>query len=285
MPTDYDAFLLVSFGGPEGPDDVLPFLENVLRGRNVPRERMLEVAEHYQHFGGVSPINAQNRALIAALEQRVRRGRPQAADLLGQPQLASAAARHAAADAGRRRAAGARVFHLRLQQLFRLPAVSREHRRRAGGGRRGGAADRQAAGLFQSSRLHRADDRADARGAAPDSSRAPDCRRTFAVHGPQHSAGDGPELPVRGALSRGVAAWWPKALGHANWRLVYQSRSGPPTQPWLEPDVRRCTCRDRRRQSGPRDVVVVPIGFISDHMEVLYDLDEEARLKAAATRA
>src|SRR5262245_10587488 len=66
--TAYDAMLVVSFGGPEGPDDVLPFLENVLRGRNVPRERMLEVAEHYQHFGGVSPINAQNRALIAALQ-------------------------------------------------------------------------------------------------------------------------------------------------------------------------------------------------------------------------
>src|SRR6187401_1274171 len=68
MPVDYDALLLVSFGGPEGPDEVLPFLENVLRGRNVPRERMLEVAEHYNHFGGVSPINAQNRALIAAVE-------------------------------------------------------------------------------------------------------------------------------------------------------------------------------------------------------------------------
>ena len=68
VPEPYDAFLLVSFGGPEGPDEVLPFLENVLRGRNVPRERMLEVAEHYQHFGGVSPINAQNRALLAALE-------------------------------------------------------------------------------------------------------------------------------------------------------------------------------------------------------------------------
>ncbi len=72
----YDAILLVSFGGPEGPDDVMPFLENVLRGRNVPRERMLEVAEHYQHFGGVSPINAQNRALIAALEEELRRSGP-----------------------------------------------------------------------------------------------------------------------------------------------------------------------------------------------------------------
>ena len=68
MPKPYDALLVVSFGGPDGPDDVLPFLENVLRGRNVPRERMLEVAEHYMHFGGRSPINEQNRALIAALE-------------------------------------------------------------------------------------------------------------------------------------------------------------------------------------------------------------------------
>src|ERR1041384_2093788 len=70
----YDAFLLISFGGPEGPEDVLPFLENVLRGRNVPRERMLAVAEHYQHFGGVSPINAQNSALIAALRDEFARG-------------------------------------------------------------------------------------------------------------------------------------------------------------------------------------------------------------------
>src|SRR5882672_2761420 len=71
MPTSYDALLVVSFGGPNGPDDVIPFLENVLRGRNVPRERMLEVAEHYQHFGGKSPINEQNLALIAALEREL----------------------------------------------------------------------------------------------------------------------------------------------------------------------------------------------------------------------
>src|SRR6266545_8353804 len=67
----YDALVLVSFGGPEGPDDVLPFLENVVRGRGVPRERLLAVAEHYQHFGGVSPINAQNRALLAALREQI----------------------------------------------------------------------------------------------------------------------------------------------------------------------------------------------------------------------
>ena len=73
----YDAILFVSFGGPEGPDDVMPFLENVLRGRNVPRERMLEVSEHYNHYGGVSPINAQNRALIAALENELAEHGPQ----------------------------------------------------------------------------------------------------------------------------------------------------------------------------------------------------------------
>src|SRR5436190_18561392 len=74
--SNYDAIILVSFGGPEGPDDVLPFLENVLRGRNVPRERMLEVAEHYYHVGGVSPINEQNRALIAALVEELNRHGP-----------------------------------------------------------------------------------------------------------------------------------------------------------------------------------------------------------------
>src|SRR5215218_7545534 len=72
MQATYDALLIVSFGGPEGMDDVMPFLENVLRGRNVPRERMLQVAEHYYHFGGVSPINGQNRALIAALEEDLK---------------------------------------------------------------------------------------------------------------------------------------------------------------------------------------------------------------------
>src|SRR3954452_5306582 len=75
-PQHYDALLVVGFGGPEKPDDVIPFLENVLRGRNVPRERMLEVAEHYYHFGGKSPINDQNRALIAALREVLDREGP-----------------------------------------------------------------------------------------------------------------------------------------------------------------------------------------------------------------
>ena len=94
MAEHYDALLIVSFGGPEGPDDVVPFLENVLRGKNVPRRRMLEVAEHYQLFKGVSPINAENRALIAALRDELAEQGSRAADLLGKSQLASAAGGH-----------------------------------------------------------------------------------------------------------------------------------------------------------------------------------------------
>ncbi len=91
---NYDAILVVSFGGPECPEDVMPFLENVLRGKNVPRERMLEVAEHYYHFGGKSPINDQNRQLIAALEAELAATRTSPARLLGKPQLASHAERY-----------------------------------------------------------------------------------------------------------------------------------------------------------------------------------------------
>ncbi len=95
----YDALLVLSFGGPEGMAEVMPFLENVTRGRGIPRERLEDVAEHYAHFGGVSPINAQNRALIAALRRELAEHGIDSADLLRQPQLASPAARHHRNDA------------------------------------------------------------------------------------------------------------------------------------------------------------------------------------------
>ena len=129
QPEFFDAILVVAFGGPEGMDDVMPFLENVTRGRNIPRERLEEVAHHYARFGGVSPINAQNRALIAALRPELDAARDRPADLLRQPQLASVPGRHAARDARRRDPAGARLLHQRLQLLLELPAVPREHRR------------------------------------------------------------------------------------------------------------------------------------------------------------
>ncbi len=131
----YDALLVLSFGGPEKHEDVIPFLENVLRGRNVPRERMLEVAEHYYHFDGRSPINDQNRALVAALKEVV-----EDPGLLGQSQLASDAGRHRAADARRRNSQRHRVRHFGVWILFRLPPVCRRCRSSPRGGGRGGAA-------------------------------------------------------------------------------------------------------------------------------------------------
>ena len=127
-----DALLLVSFGGPEKHEDVIPFLENVLRGRNVPRERMLEVAEHYYHFDGRSPINDQNRELIAALREARDHSR-----LLGKPQLASAAGRHRPPDARRRNPPRDRVCDLGIRLVFRLPPVSGGYRARPRRGRQG----------------------------------------------------------------------------------------------------------------------------------------------------
>ncbi len=135
MDNSYDALLVVSFGGPDGPDDVLPFLENVLRGRNVPRERMLEVAEHYYHFGGRSPINDQNRALIAALDKELAAHGPHLPIYWGNrnwhPLLADTL-RQMAADGVRRALAFVTQC---VQFVFRLPAVSGEHRRGTGGSR------------------------------------------------------------------------------------------------------------------------------------------------------
>ena len=163
--TRFDAILVVSFGGPEGMDDVMPFLENVTRGRNVPRERLEEVAHHYELFGGVSPINAQNRALIAALESRARRARHRPADLLRQPQLGSVPRRRAPRDGRRRRRACARVLHVRLLVVLRLPPVPRGHLQRPAGGRAGCAGGGEDADVLQPSRLDRGQRRPRADGA------------------------------------------------------------------------------------------------------------------------
>ena len=130
----YDALLVVSFGGPESPEDVMPFLENVLRGKPVPRERMLEVAEHYYEFGGVSPINEQCRALIRALVDELNTHGPQLPVYWGNRNWHPLLARHVAADERRWHSAGARLFHFGLQLVFRLSAVPREHHRRAAAG-------------------------------------------------------------------------------------------------------------------------------------------------------
>ena len=276
--SQYDAFLLVSFGGPEGRPDVLPFLENVLRGRNVPRERMLAVAEHYYHFGGVSPINAQNRALLAALKDEFasaglklplyfgnRNWHPLLPNTLRQMR-----------DDGVRRAialftsafssySGCRQYleNIAAAQEQVGPGAPQVDKLRAFFNHPGfiePMVERTAAALDQIP--------VERRGNA---------HLLFSAHSIPLAMAQNCQYEAQFRESSRLVA---EALGHSNWQLVYQSRSGPPSQPWLEPDVGDALAEIAK--SGGTDVVVVPIGFISDHIEVLFDLDEEAQQKAAA---
>ena len=268
MPAGYDALLVLSFGGPEKPEDVIPFLENVLRGRNVPRERMLEVAEHYYHFGGKSPINDQNRELIAALEKLLaaegprmpvywgnRNWRPLLADTMRQMRndgirralgfVTSAYSSYSGCRQYREDIARAQAeVGEGAPEIAKLPAFG-AHPRFIGVN----AENVEAALSRFSSRPHVAFTAHSVPLAMARTSRYVD------------------ELNTTAALVAGN-------LGLTDWKLVYQSRSGPPTQPWLEPDI-----SDHIRsihEMGRREMVIAPIGFISDHMEVLYDLDTEA---------
>jgi ferrochelatase len=275
----FDALLVVSFGGPEKHEDVLPFLENVLRGRNVPRERMLEVAEHYYHFDGRSPINEQNREFIAALDQEFkchgvkmpvywgnRNWHPFLADALKQMQ----------ADGVRRAAALA-------TSAFGSYSGCRQYREDI-------AREQQAAGAqnLEIEKLPNFCDRPEFIDAMADRVRAALDQLSpaessgaghskaeqliFTAHSiPVSMADTSPYLRQLKDASARVAA----ACGMSNWHLVYQSRSGPPSQPWLAPDI--CEYLRAQRAAGVGGVIICPIGFISDHMEVLYDLDTEAR--------
>lgn len=271
--TNYDALLVVSFGGPNGPDDVIPFLENVLRGRNVPRERMLEVAEHYQHFGGVSPINEQNLALIAALKQELqghgirlpiyfgnRNWHPLLPDTLRE--MSEQGVRHALGF---------------FTSVFSSYSGCRQYRENI-------AAAQQAVGPAapQVDKIRAffnhpgfiaamADRVRDALAEFPAETRA-GVPILFTAHSIPQAMADNCQYERQLLESCRLVA---QAVGQANWRLVYQSRSGPPTQPWLEPDV--SVALRELAASGGKDVVIAPIGFISDHMEVLFDLDVEAR--------
>jgi ferrochelatase len=277
MGANYDAFLLVSFGGPEKRDEVLPFLENVLRGRNVPRERMLAVAEHYYHFGGKSPINDQNRALIAALTDEFASAGLKLPIYFGNRNwhpLLPDTLRQMKADGVRR------VIAL-FTSAFGSYSGCRQYRENIAA-----AQEAVGAGAPQIDKLRLffnhpgfIEPMIERTRAALD--QVPAQRRVkaqllFTAHSIPLAMAQGSkyEQHFREA-SRLVAA----GVGHANWRLLYQSRSGAPNQPWLEPDILE-TVSELAQDGETRDVVVVPIGFISDHMEVMYDLDEEAKLKA-----
>ena len=272
----YDALLIVSFGGPECNEDVLPFLENVLRGKPVPRERMLEVAEHYYHFGGKSPINEQNAALIAELEKRFAAEGPSLPIYFGNrnwhPLLPDTLARMA--NDGVRRAL---AF---FTSAFSSYSGCRQYRENIADAQRivGPSAPQidKLRGFFNhpgfiaavSDRVRDAFDRlpADRRAAATLIYTAHSIPRSMADH-----------CQYEGQLAE-ACRLVTESLGRDNWQLAYQSRSGPPSQPWLGPDIGD----ELRRLAAAkvREVVVVPIGFISDHLEVIYDLDTEAQALA-----
>lgn len=254
----YDALLIVSFGGPEKREDVIPFLENVLRGRNVPRERMLEVAEHYYHFDGRSPINDQNRALIEALRAVVklpvywgnRNWHPMLTDTVRQMEADGIQRAVAFATSAFGSYSGCRQYS---EDIARARAAVGN-----------GAPEIVKIRPFSAHPkfIEAMTDRVRAAMAE-----LPEGRLVFTAHSvPQSMADSGPYVQELEAACAAVTA----NVRRSDWKLVYQSRSGPPTQPWLEPDV----C-DYLREARA-DTILVPIGFLSDHMEVLYDLDTEA---------
>jgi ferrochelatase len=274
----YDAILIVGFGGPERREDVIPFLENVTRGRNVPRERLLAVAEHYYHFGGRSPINDQVRELVAALR----------------PSLDERGIRLPIAW-------GNRNWHPFLADA--LQEVS------AGGARRVLALVLAAYSSYSSCRQYQ-EDIERARAAVGPNAPAIDKVRVFFNH-PGFVAANADRLrealgtiPLDRRSNAHVeftAHSIPRSMAETSryaeqlsetcrlvceqlgipasrWALVYQSRSGRPGDPWLEPDI--CDHLAALAASGTIDVAVLPIGFLSDHIEVLYDLDIEAHDKS-----
>jgi ferrochelatase len=270
----YDALLVVSFGGPEQPANVMPFLENVLRGKNVPRERMLEVAEHYYHFGGKSPINDQNRKLIAALESELAANGPNLPIYWGNrnwnPMLADTLCQMKADGVHR-----ALAFMTSAYSSYSSCRQYREDIARAQEAVGEGAPVVDKIRVFHNHPgfVEATVDRVRQALTQLPEHRGKSAHLVYTAHsiplGMAQSCGYEEQLRETGRL---VA----EALGQQSWRLVYQSRSGQASQPWLEPDILDCL-REIKTQGSSSDVVIAPIGFVSDHMEILFDLDTQAR--------
>ena len=273
MSQTYDALLVVSFGGPEGMEDVMPFLSNVLRGRNVPESRMREVAHHYELFGGISPINEQNRRLISALERELEENGPRLPIYWGNrnwhPMLADTLSRMR--DDGIKNALAFMTSAYSSYSGCRQYREDVERAREAVG--EGAPRVEKLRAFFNHPGFvgPNVDHLRAALARIPEARRA-DARVAFTAHSIPEAMAAGCEYERQLLETCRLVA---EGAGQVNWRLVFQSRSGPPTQSWLGPDI-----RDHLRelkQTGVGDVVVAPVGFISDHMEVLYDLDTEAR--------
>ena len=290
-PTAYDAILLAGFGGPEGQDDVIPFLRNVTRGRGIPEERLEEVAHHYRHFGGVSPINDQNRELKAALEAELASRGIDLPVLWGNrnwdPYL-----RDALTEAAER---GLTTVIAIATSAYSSYSSCRQYREDF-------ALALQETGLegtIQIDKVRQFFDHpgfvepfiegvreglAEVQRRLPGIDPATEVEILFSTHSipSVDAAKSGPaergfgEGGAYAAQHLAVAEVVAQAAtdGVVKWRLVYQSRSGPPSMPWLEPDINDAIAE--LPATGVRAVIIVPLGFVSDHMEVLWDLDNEA---------
>ncbi|GAA4487690.1 ferrochelatase [Rhodococcus olei] len=280
----YDALLLLSFGGPERPADVRPFLENVTRGRGVPPERLDEVVEHYLHFGGVSPINRLNRDIITAVEAEFASAGTDLPVYFGNrnwhPMVEDTVARMR--DDGVRSAlvfptsawggySGCRQYH---EDVARARAAV------------DGAPELTKVRQYYDHPLlvaAVAEAIVAARQQLPEAQRA-DARLVFTAHSVPVAADASAGPPSGGGrlYSRQVAEaarLSAAAAGVDEYDVVWQSRSGPPQVPWLEPDI--CDHLDAVAASGATAVIVCPVGFVSDHLEVIWDLDTEARDRSA----
>ena len=268
---EIDAILIVSFGGPEGPADVMPFLRNVTRGRGIGDDRLAVVAEHYHLFGGVSPINQCNRDLIAALADELARRGVELPVYWGNrnwsPMLADTVAQMR--DDGISRAVGFATSAFGSYSGCRQYAEDIDQAR-ASVGPDAPVIDKLPPFWDQEGFLSAmADHLAAARRAEPT---AP---VVFTAHSiPDTMAATAPYVAQLQEACRRVAA----RTGTSRWSLAYQSRSGPPQVPWLEPDIGDEL--NRLADDGDDAVIVVPIGFVADHMEVIYDLDTEVRQRA-----
>jgi protoporphyrin/coproporphyrin ferrochelatase len=283
----YDAFLLVSFGGPEGPDDVLPFLANVTRGRNIPPERLAGVAEHYLAVGGVSPINQQCRDLLAAVRADFaatglslplywgnRNWAPYLADTV-----------QAMADAGVRRAVAFVTSAYSSYSSCRQYLDDIELAR-AAVGPAAPQIDKIRRFFNHPGFIEPFAGNVRAALATLPAELRDDAQLVFTAHSVPLAMAEASGPPGDGGryvaeLTEAARLIADRAGASAHPRsLVYQSRSGPPAQPWLEPDVRDHL--GELAKSGTQAVVVVPVGFVSDHMEVRHDLDVEAAQTADA---
>ncbi|RFA17416.1 ferrochelatase [Subtercola boreus] len=290
----YDAILLASFGGPEGQDDVIPFLRNVTRGRGIPDERLEEVAHHYRAFGGISPINEQNRELKAALEAELARRGIDLPVLWGNRNWAPYLP-EALREANERGFTKLIAIGTSAYSSYSSCRQYREDYAKA-------LTETGLEGTLQIDKIRQFFDHPgfvapfidgvsaaydEIEAALPGIDLGSEVEVLFSTHSIPSTDADRSGPPERGfgpggayqAQHLAVAEVVMEAVGVGrssipNWQLVFQSRSGPPTQPWLDPDINDAIGELPAR--GIRAVVIVPLGFVSDHMEVKWDLDKEA---------